>query len=103
MIPKKTNTAPQSSLGAFRIHRLSTINSFFFLGHSTLVGFTRARITRVQENLERHLEIRKTFEIGLACITTVRLMSVQENRGGRPDTVITTVDAFVVHFQVNIL
>ena len=43
-----------------------------------------AILTNVQENLEDYFEIKKTLGITLG-ITWVRLTSVQENRGGRPD------------------
>ena len=69
-------------------------------GHSTLVDFTRAAFTSVQENVEGNLEVRKTFEIGLVSITRVRLTSVQENRRGRPDAARTTVDVFGIHSRV---
>ena len=39
----------------------------------------------MQENLEDNFEIKKTLGITLVGITSVRLTSVQENRGGRPD------------------
>ena len=51
------------------------------------------RLTNVQENLEGHFERRKTFEIALVSLTPVRLISVQENRGGRQDAARPAVDA----------
>ena len=57
----------------------------------------------MQENLEGNLEIRKTFEIALVSLTKVRITSVQENRGGRLDVALPTVDAFGFHFVHEIL
>ena len=54
-------------------------------GHSTLVSFTEGTLTNVQETLEENFETTKTLEITLVGLTVVRLSSVQENRGGRPD------------------
>ena len=47
----------------------------------------------MQENLEENLEIKKTLGITLVSITLVRLTSVQEIRGGRPDAARPAVDA----------
>ena len=66
---------------------------FLVPGHTTLASFTKARLTRMQEHLKGNFEIRKTFEMALVSLTDVRLTSVQENRGGRPDTARPTVDA----------
>ena len=67
-------------------------------GHSTLVGFTKAILTNVQENLEENFESKKTLGITLVGITTVKLTSVQENRGGRPDAARPADDALVSIF-----
>ena len=61
-------------------------------GHSTLVGFTWAILTNAQE-IEENFEIKETLGITLVGITTVRLTSLQENRGGRPDAVRLAVNA----------
>ena len=55
---------------------------FLVSGHSTLVRFTQAVRTNVQENLEGNLETKKTLDITLVRLTSVRLTSVQENREG---------------------
>ena len=47
----------------------------------------------MQENLEDNFEIKNTLGISLVGITSVRLTSVQENRGGRTDTARPAVDA----------
>ena len=52
-----------------------------------------ASLTIVQENLDENFEIKKTLEITLVGLTLVRLTSVQENRGGRPDAARPAVDA----------
>ena len=61
------------------------------------------RPTNVQKKLEGNFELRKTFEIALESLTWVRLTSVQENRGGRPDTARPTVDAFGTIFGSEIM
>ena len=48
----------------------------------------------MQENLEDNFEIKKTLGITLVGITRVRLTSVQENRGGRPDAARPAADAW---------
>ena len=47
---------------------------------------------------EENFEIKKTLGITLAGITDVRLTSVQENRGGRPDAARLADDVFGVYF-----
>ena len=66
---------------------------FLVSGHSTLVDFTWAILTNVQENLEENFEIEKTLGITLVSITVVRLTRVQENREGRPDAARPAADA----------
>ena len=56
----------------------------------------------MQESLEGNIEIRKSFEIALVSFTNVRLTSVQENRGRRPDAARPTVDASGIHFVYEI-
>ena len=51
-----------------------------------------AIFTNVQENVEEHSEIKKTIGITLVGINTVRLTSVQENMGGRPDAARPAAD-----------
>ena len=72
----------------------ASLRFYLFSGRSTLVCFTQAKLTNIQENLEGQFELRKTFEIDLVSLTKVRLTSVQENQGGRPDAVRSTPDAF---------
>ena len=74
-----------------------------FSAHSAFVGFTGARPTYVQENLEGHFELRKTFEIALVSLTAVRLTSVQEIPRGRPDAARPAADAFESIFGLEIL
>ena len=57
----------------------------------------------MQENIEGNFEIRKTFEIALVSLTSVRLTSGQENRGGRPDVARPTADVFGIIFGSEIL
>ena len=73
-------------------------DKLIFSGHSTLVGFTPARLTSVHENLEGNIEIIKIVEIALVNLPWVRLTSVQENRGGTLDAASSKVDAFGVNF-----
>ena len=46
----------------------------------------------MQENLEDNFEIKKTLGNTFVGITMVRLTSVQENRGGRPDAATPAAD-----------
>ena len=89
-MPKLAKVASKSSLGPIRIQSLPAF--FFVSGQSALVGFTRARLTNAQENLEGHFEFRKTFEIALVSLTLVRLTSMQENRRGRTDAARPAAD-----------
>ena len=73
---------------------------FLYSGHSTLVGFTWAILTNLQENCEENFEIKKTLEITLVSITQVKLTSVQENRGGRSDAARPAADALGSFFLV---
>ena len=54
----------------------------------------------MQENLDEKFEIKKTLEITLVGLTSVRLTSVQENRGGRPDAARPAADVFGIHFRI---
>ena len=115
---KKTKvTQKDAKIGAFRIQSPSTINCCFS-GNCTLVGFTVARLTSAQEQLEGNFEIRKMLKSHLCVLfgrgvrtpvrgvgtplgfvpTLVRLTSGQENRGGMLDAVRFTADALGVHF-----
>ena len=91
--------APKSE--PWRIQSLSTIN-FRFSGHSTLVGFTKARLTSVQENLEGNFEIKICFQIALVSFTKVRVTSVRGNRGRRPDAARPAADVFGSIFESGI-
>ena len=58
------------------------LHEVFSSGHNKLEGFNRARLTSVQENLDRNFAISKTFETALVSLTKIRLTSGQENQGG---------------------